>query len=234
MKVVYFCLLIIVPTLWAAEPNPGREKNELAPEIAELVEKVDAKTATINTLTARFSQRKEVSLLKDTVVMNGKFSFKRKSGFRFDFDPKEDLLIIITAEETISLSHKARKADRIKMKKRHGRLVERLLSDKLKSLSENFLIETIDGAEAGTHHLVLKPTKRRLKKRFTDIQLWINDTYMIHRIKVTSRDGDIYELSLEDVVLNGEVADELFHETIPDDYEMSDRMEFLFGDGARL
>lgn len=232
----FLCLmLLIAPMVLAVEPAPGRNKKKkgLDPKIAELVEKVDQKTATINTIKARFSQRKEVSLLKDPVVMNGDFFFKRKSGFRFDFDPEEDLLIIITAEETISLSHEARKADRIKMKKRHGRLVERLLSDKLKSLSDNFRIEEQESEET-SKHLVLTPTKRRLKKRFTDIQLWVNETYMIHKIKVTSKDGDVYELSLEKVVLNESVEDTLFHETIPEDYEMSDRMEFLFGNGARL
>lgn len=229
------CALLITIAVGAALPASAKEKKTLSPELTELVNKVDAKTATIETIKARFTQRKEVSLIKDPVIMAGDFFFKRKSGFRFNFDDEHDLLIVITNEETISVSHKAKKADRIKMKKRHGRLVERLLSDKIANLSKNFRIEKVTDASAGDgHHLVLTPTKRRLKKRFTDLQIWIDKDHLIYRLKVTKKDGDVYDLSLQDAVLNEEVPQDHFELEIPEEYEMGDRMEFLFGSGATL
>jgi len=227
---IFSLTAIFIPALAAA----GKDKNTLDPALAALADKVDARTAEISTIKARFSQRKEVSLLKEPVVMNGDFYFKRKSGFKFAFDKEHDLIIVITNQETIILSPEARKADRIKVKKRHGRLVERLLSDKIASLTDNFRIEQ-SAEEAGDgYHLILSPTKRRVKKRVDDLHIWIDKDYLIYRLKMTGKDGDVYELTLEDIQLNVDVPEDTFELEIPEDFEHDDRMDFLFGAGAAL
>lgn len=218
----------------AYEPNKA-DKKPLDPKLVDLINKVDAKTATIQTIEARFKQRREVSLIKEPVVMEGDFYFKRKSGFKFVFDPQHDLMIVITNEETVSLSAKSKRADRIEMKKRNGRIVERLLSDKLKSLTDNFVIEKLANADnPNGYHLRLTPTKRRVKKRIGEIQIWISEQYLIYRIEGVMKDGDKFSIALQDIKLNEPIPAEFFDTTIPSDYKVGDRMEFLIGAGATL
>ena len=131
------CLL-----LYSADSCPSGDKTRnVDPKLVALIEEIDAKSATIDTIQADFVQRKEISLLKEPVEMKGVFTLKRPDGIKFDFDPEQDLILIITREEMVSLSHEAKKASRITMKKRRSRLAQRLLSEKLKTLLKYFKIE---------------------------------------------------------------------------------------------
>lgn len=216
--------------------GPGDRADVADKGLAELIDKIDAKAATIETMKARFVQRKEISLLVEPVEMKGTFYLKKRTGIKLDFDPKEDLVMVMKEEELISLSPGSKKASHIVLKKRHGRMAQRLLSDKLTNLVNNFKVERmVSNSETGKEqHLNLTPIKRRVKKRFNNIEIWVNEAYLIHRIKVVLKDGDVYQLSLDHIEINPEIDSAIFDITIPDDYEMDDRMEFLFGSGLPL
>lgn len=202
------------------------------PGLVELIEKIDEKGASIETLCARFLQRKEISLLKEPVEKRGSFYLKKPDGIRLEFDPKEDLAIIMTNEEMVAISHGAKRADRVKLKKRRGDLAQKILSDKLNVMLNYFTItRAVKTDGSGGQRLVLTPSKRKVKKKFQEIQIWVNKDYLIFHIKVTSKDGDVNELLLEDIRLNEELKAGLFNTEIPEDYELGDRMEFLFGAG---
>jgi len=230
-------LLFVVLFGWAGlTAGPGDRTDVADKGLAELIDKIDAKGATIETMKARFVQRKEISLLVEPVEMQGTFYLKKRTGIKLDFDPKEDLVMVMKEEEMGSLSHGSKKASRIVLKKRHGRVAQRLLSDKLTNLVNNFKVERmISSSETGKEqHLNLIPTKRRVKKRFNNIEIWVNEAFLIHRIKVVLKDGDVYQLSLEHIEINPEIDSAIFDTTIPDNYEMDDRMEFIFGSGLPI
>lgn len=203
------------------------DRNDIDPGLVELVEKIDEKASNIVTLRAHFVQRKEISLLTEPVEMEGSFLIKKPDGIKFDFDPKEDLILIVNKDEMISLSHKAKKANRIKMKKRKTDLTRGILSEKIKTLLGYFNLTRASGSNG--NHLVLTPTKRKLKKKFKDVQIWVNNDHLICKIKVTLKDGDIYELTLSDIELNVDLDSKEFETTIPEGYELGDRMEYIFG-----
>lgn len=211
----------------------ARDKQPVDPALVQLIEKIDEKSETVHTLRADFVQRKEISLLKDPVTMNGVIHVKKPDGIRFEFEPEDDLIILITGGEMVSLSPKAKKAGRIKMKKRHGRFAQKILSDKIKNLTKYFKVSLTDQTESGgEQHLLLKPAKRKLKKRFSHVEIWFNADHLITRIMVTLADGDVYDLLLSNIEINNEIPDETFDATIPDDFEMGDRMEHIFGAGV--
>ncbi len=203
------------------------DRSDIDPGLVELVEKIDEKASNIVTLRAHFVQRKEISLLTEPVEMEGSFLIKKPDGIKFDFDPKEDLILIVNKDEMISLSHKAKKANRIKMKKRKTDLTRGILSEKIKTLLGYFNLTRASGSNG--NHLVLTPTKRKLKKKFKDVQIWVNNDHLIYKIKVTLKDGDVYELTLSDIELNVDLDSEEFDTTIPEGYELGDRMEYIFG-----
>ncbi|MDJ0837137.1 MAG: outer membrane lipoprotein carrier protein LolA [Acidobacteriota bacterium] len=230
----WFCLCLITLTAFANEPanKQRKRKVEVDPKLAALVEKVDAKAEEINTMRADFRQRKEIYMLKEPVEMKGVFSIRRPDGMRFDFEEKEDLILIMTREDMVSLSHKAKKASSIKLKKRHGRFVQRLLSDKLGSLTKYFDM-TLEEDDKG-YRLLLMPAKRKLKKRFKSIHTAVNKEYLITYIKVELTDGDIYELYLDNIQLNQELPGDIFNTVIPEGYQMGERMDSIFGAGEKF
>ena len=202
------------------------------PGLVDLIEKIDEKAATITSLKARFVQRKEISLLKEPVEKKGTFYLKRPDGFKLDFDPEEDLVMIITNEEMVAISPSAKKAEQIKLKKRQIGLTQRILSDKLGTMVNYFNItRAVRTGGPGGQRLVLTPNKRKLKKKFREIEIWIDDQYLIHKLKVTSKDGDVHELSLIDIQLNVPIDAKMFDTSIPEDFEVGDRLEYLFGPG---
>ena len=222
----FFCFFVLI---LLTSGFTGKE--DLDPKLIELIDRIDQKSNTIQTMRAHFKQRKEISLLKEPVEMFGDFYLKRPDGIKFDFDPKEDLILILTAEEMVALSPKAKKANRVKMKKKN-QLVQRLLSEKIKTLSKYFTVEQVAEEADGGVHLALYPSKRRLKKRFQEIHVWVNPDFLINRVKVLSKDGDLYELALEQIEINRELPADLFDVEIPADYQMGDRIEHLLGPGV--
>ncbi len=225
------CTVIVVTGAWLNGTGKKRPA-KVDPGLVELIDKIDAKSETIESIRAKFVQRKEISLLKEPVEMKGVFLLKRPDGIRFDFEPKEDLSLVMTKEEMISVSHGAKKASRIPFKKRRSELAQRILSDKLAVMLGYFTVTRASSAENGEQRLELAPSKRKLKKRFRDIQIWVNPDYLIYRVRVTLKDGDVYDLTLTDIEENIDLVPQLFDTEIPGHYETSDRMEFIFGSGV--
>ncbi len=208
-------------------------KEKIEPGLLALVEQIDAKNATIQNLRSYFVQRKEISLMTEPVEMKGRFYLEKTSGMRFDFEKENDLSLLITETEMISIAPMAKKASRIKLKKRRSDLMQRLLIDNLKTLLNYFTVSRQETPRAvGEKHLILTPNKRKLKKKFRALHLWVNSDHLIHHVKVILKDGDIYELFLFDIETNVQLNADHFKIGIPEDFKMSDRMEFIFGTGA--
>jgi len=221
----------LIPVIVLSLALSAGEKDRPAPDLADLIEKIDAKSEQVSTLRARFIQKREVSLLMDSPEMTGVFCLQRPYGMRFDFDEEHDLLVILNKNHMVTISHKTKTASRIKIKKRLGRFMQRLLSDKMGSLLGNFEVTLEQKDEAKGYRLKLVPTKRKLKKKFTNIEMWVNAEYMLTRLKVTLKDGDVYDLQLQNIEINVEIAPNFFDATIPESYQLGERTDFIFGAG---
>jgi len=227
MRAVYVTMIAIC-CYSALAVEPQRRKKEIDPKLADLVAKIDAKAEEIGSMRASFLQRREISLMKEPVEQKGTFSIRRPDGMRFDFAGEEDMTIVVTNEDVTYLSNAAKEGEVVPIKKRQGRYVQRLLDDKMASLMKYFDIRFLD-ADAG-YRLQLLPAKRRLEKRFGEIQVWVDDAYLITRIRVLMSDGDIYELFLSDMELNAALPEDYFRVEIPADYTKGERFDFIIGE----
>lgn len=205
----------------------GARKKQIDPGLVKLVEEIDKKGSEVQSMRARFVQRKEISLLTEPVEMSGVFYMRKPDGIKFDFDPEDDLVLILSKEEMVTMSPEAKKASRIKLKKRKTELTRGLLSEKLSTLLGYFSM-TRASSDSGAR-LILEPSRRKLRKKFKNVELWVNNEHLIHRVKITLKDGDIYELALTEIEENVEIKPNLFDTTIPDGYEMGERMESILG-----
>ncbi len=200
------------------------------PGLEELVAKIDEVNSQITSLTAKFTQRKEISLLTDPIEMSGSFFLEKPNAMKFEFEPQGDLVLLVNQTEMVSISHKEKRAERIELPKRKSDLTKMLITEQLHNLLKVFSIGRVDQTgTTGDQQLILYPERRKLKKKFDEIRIWVNEGYLIYRIKVTSKDGDTFELHLTDIVINPPIDASVFDASIPEGYAVGDRMEFIFG-----
>ncbi|MCB1044165.1 MAG: outer membrane lipoprotein carrier protein LolA [Acidobacteria bacterium] len=200
------------------------------PGLEALVARIDEVNSQITTLKADFTQRKEISLLTEPMEKTGAFFLDKPNAMKFEFDPESELVLLINQEEMVSISHKDKRAERIEMPKRKSDLTKMLITEQLHNLLKVFSIGRVDQTKTtGDQQLVLYPERRKLKKKIDEIRIWVNEDYLIYRIKVTSPDGDTFELHLANIVVNPELDANLFDTAIPEDYEIGDRLEFILG-----
>jgi outer membrane lipoprotein-sorting protein len=206
--------------------------DHIDPGLVALVEQIDAKTSALQTMRAHFIHRKELELLIEPVEMEGTLYIKRPDGMRFEYEEKEDLTLIITTEEMVTLSPKAKQASRIALKKQRVDITSGILTKYLKDIIGHFNL-TRRVSDQGTH-LVLEPRLRKMKKKFREIHLWINLDYNITHMKVTIANGDTYDLELSEIEEDITLSSDLFDTHIPEGYKISEGMEAIFGPDAGL
>ena len=202
------------------------------PGLVSLVEQIDAKTAGLETMKAHFVHRKELNLLLEPVVMEGTLYIKRPDGMRFDYDQEHDLSLIITPSEMVTLSPAAKQASRIPLKKRRVDITSGILTKYLKDILGHFNL-TRRVSESG-NHLVLEPRIRKMKRKFKEIELWINNDFNITRIRITVKGGDVYDLALSQIQEDIELETSLFDTQIPEDFSLVEGMEAIFGPDANF
>jgi len=223
MKYSFLPILFMVPAF-------GLNNSIVDPGLAELVQKIDEKTETITTIRAKFYQRKDLSIMTEPLELSGNFFLKKPDGIKFSAVAEDDLILVITETEVVSLSPKAKKATHLELKKRRDFLTQHLLSKKLEAMLAYFTIsKTVQPDDDGNHHLVLTPIKRKYKKKFDSIHLWVNADHLIYKVHVHEPDGDINRLELTDIEINVDIDSAEFATNIPEGYEMGDRLSLLFG-----
>jgi len=222
--------LIIAGVCCASTLASSLAESNIDQGLVDLVKAIDEKAETISTIKAKFHQVRESTLMKDPMELRGTFFLKKPDGLKFSAVPSDDLILVITQEEMVSLSPKVKKASRIKLKKRRDFLTQHLLSKRLEAMLGFFTIAKSAKPDAeGNHHLILTPIKRKYKKRFKEIHLWVNADHIIFKFHVMEKDGDVIRLELSDIQVNVPIDSSEFVTTIPNDYTIGERMAFILG-----
>lgn len=233
---VFSMIFLLAVAGQASEANQSAgKKRSLEPKVVTLIENIDAKTESLDSVRARFVFTKEIALLKQPTVMEGDFFFHKGDGVKLAFDPEHHLTAFFTTdEEVITINPETKTAFRVSVTKRQSRYAQKLLSQKIKSLTKYFDVEvaeaTVDGKPS--YQLTLNPAKRRLKKKFQTIQLWVNHEHMMYRAQITMKEGDTYDVSLTDQEVNVAIPEDTFKVDIPTDYTVGDTFKDMLTSGA--
>ncbi|CAM2008185.1 LolA family protein [Acanthopleuribacter pedis] len=228
----FFLVCLLLGTLPAASAG---KSSEIDPQLQEIINKIDARNQEVQRLKANFVERRDMSLLKEPIIKKGVFYLDRELGVKFEFEPKEDLILVVSDQEMVSLSPEAGKAARIPLKKRRSFLAHDLLIKNLRVVLDYFKVSYTRTAEGEIGRtLTLTPTKRKAKKKVRELKLWFDETFLISKVQLTAPDGDVFLLELSEATINPELDAALFSTDIPEEFELSDRMDFLFGPNTSL
>ena len=92
----YSCLYIIILVFLAAINVSAQEINAtLIKDPSKLIEQINLSSAKTNTITADFSQVKEMSFLEEKAISSGKFYFEKEKKLRWEYTEPFSYAIIL-------------------------------------------------------------------------------------------------------------------------------------------
>jgi outer membrane lipoprotein-sorting protein len=218
------------PAAPAANPYAGMD-----PALRQVLEKFDAAQAGVTTLSARFTERKEIGLLKNAVVQKGVFSHTKPDKFLWEYTSPEPKLLLMNDKTLVAYYPVQKQAEEIQT-----RLSKRLvkyfgLGQVFADLKEYYdLSLSSDNPIPGTHLIVMKPRVRRLEKRLMEVRLWLDDELnQVRQLEYRETDGDRTQFSFEDVKVNTDIPSSRYVIKFPDDVRVSQSFSGFFAEKGR-
>jgi outer membrane lipoprotein-sorting protein len=203
-----------------------RTKAPLTPEQEKLnaiLTRFDETQGSTRTLTAAFTERKEIQLLKEPVVAKGRFFYTKPDDVLWQYTDPDPRYFLISKNELLSYFPSKRRAERVSIGLYHDRLLKVLaIGQPSKNLLKYYDIHLDESnGIANTHLLILTPRKRMVKKRISEVRLWVSkETSLPVRMQYCEPDGDSTTIAFEDVRFNPQIASSVYKIEIPKDVEI--------------
>jgi outer membrane lipoprotein-sorting protein len=219
------CGLLIAPLVLAADVAPeGRQAAQQDPELRALLDRFDEVQNTIRTLSADLKMTTKNRLLRDPVVYQGRFYMTKPNSVRWEFDSPEEMRFVIARDEYVGYYPAQKKAERKSIKRWSTQLFRYFgLGQRSEELAKFYEISLEEESELeGCSLLVMKPKKRRARKRVEDVRFWVDDgTLLPVRVEYRSVDGDTRTVEFDDMQLNVELAAGLYEVELPADVQVT-------------
>jgi outer membrane lipoprotein-sorting protein len=211
----------IVP---AKEPKSSRAAKPVAPGPAETLNQVltrfDQVQGQIRTLSAEFVQTTRSPLLKDPIVAKGRFYLTKPDSVLWEYSAPEPMRFAVADGKYTGYFPERKQAEKRDIKRWSEQLFRFFgVGQGSKELEKFYEIALGDPGRAtdNTYLLVLSPKKRRVRKRFDEVRLWVDTTSLLPvRIEYVGKDGNEREIRLSNTRFNPDLAAGLYDVTIPE------------------
>lgn len=199
-------------------PDPRREGLTGSQRLDALVERVRVEQASLQTLEAGFTQRKESSMLLEPVESRGVFSYAAPDRVRWEYETPNPISLVIEGEQMTTWYRDIDQAERIQVG-RHSQRVLQLLGagSSMDKLLEYFTVTLgLPDDPQSPYELTLAPRFARVAKRLKGMRLWIDpQRYLPVGLRYEEPDGDVTEYRFDDLRINGELPPERFELVLP-------------------
>jgi len=209
-------LLVSALSASAQEPAPLSSLSG-AEKLTAVLERVSAAQTGLESITARFVQRKESRLLAEPSLSRGVFYFKAPDRVRWEYDPPRSMVVVLSGGVALTYRAAERRAERIEI----GRMQRRVFgfltaTEPLDQLTRYFAVTLRDPGDDKNLLIVLDPTSFQVKKRLSSVTVEIDRArYLPVSVSYVERDGDTTSFAFTDVEVDRPVADELFSVSLP-------------------
>jgi outer membrane lipoprotein-sorting protein len=173
-------------------------------------------------MTSSFVQTKEDALFAQPSIQSGEFAFRAPASFRWDYEKPEHVIVLVT-EDTFSRYLPAQKLmRRLDLTKNKRRVFNYFgFGTDVEVLKRHFDLTDAgpDHGRPGTEKLELRGKRRRVQKRLTLLEMWLDDkTSLPDAIKVTMADGATTLWEFSKMTINPpDLAAGLFELKVPKD-----------------
>jgi outer membrane lipoprotein carrier protein len=229
-------LTLLIVTSWAAGELSRSQDAETPPlPLAELLQKFNERQQAVQSLTATFTERKDLSLLAKPVVSNGTFLYAKPARIKWEYSAPEPRVFLITEDRFVAYYPNQKRAEEVPLSKLAGRRVFRVfgIGQTSEDLEKFFEISQAQpGEEKDCFLLVLTPKRRRVKDRLQLVRFWVDGkTYLPRKLEYLESDGDSTLLTFANIRLNPEIAEARFNVDIPKDVQISSTFSGFSGSG---
>ena len=204
-------------------------------QLPDLLKKFNESQQAVTSLTASFTERKNLSLLAKPVVSNGTFLYSRPSRIKWEYSEPEPRVFLITEDRFVAYYPNRKRAEEVPLSKLAGRRVFRVfgIGQSAEDLGKFFDISQDDPAEEkGAYLLILTPKRQRVKDRLQRVRFWVDaKTFLPRKLEYVESDGDSTLLSFNNIRLNPEIAEARFSVDIPKDVPVSNTFSGFSGSG---
>jgi outer membrane lipoprotein-sorting protein len=171
-------------------------------------------------MSAEFIQTTRSPLLKDPIVAKGRFYLTKPDSVLWEYSAPEPMRFAVADGEYTGYFPERKKAEKRDIKRWSEQLFRFFgVGQGSKELGKFYEIAL--GApgqnDEGAYLLVLSPKKRRVRKRFDEVRLWVDATSLLPvRIEYVGKDGNEREIRLLNTRFNPDLAAGLYDVAIPD------------------
>jgi outer membrane lipoprotein carrier protein len=225
MKRAFLVMALLLATLPASWGTLAQESAEHKMQLPDLLKRFNERQQAVQSLTATFTERKNLSLLAKPVVANGTFLYSKPARIKWEYSEPEPRIFLITENRFVAYYPAQKRAEEVPLSKLAGRRVFRVfgIGQTAEDLEKFFDITQADaGGESGCYLLVLTPKRRRVKDRLQRVRFWVDaQTYLPRKLEYLESDGDSTLLTFANLRLNPEIAEARFNVDIPKDVQVS-------------
>ena len=206
IALVQFFLLIPCSSLRAQEqPADAATIRIIREGVAKAVQET-------STMTAAFTQEKEMSMLSEKIVSNGRISFKKEKMLRWEYIQPVSYIIVIRNDQ-ISVKDNARVSQFSVTSSKVFREVNRIIMGSIQGtlLSDDKNFSTSYASTPGAWVVKLKPLSPKLKETLSEITiLFDRKTFTVTRVDLAEPGGDHTKILFSDKKFNQPLPDEIF------------------------
>lgn len=170
-----------------------------AATLEKVLDEVQKRQKTIETIQADFRQEKTLDLLAEPQVAEGTFAYASPDKVRWDYVAPTPVVMLIAEGRLTTWYPEVTKAETLEVTRFQDRIFKYMgAGSALDELSSFFNFRFTEKKQSDSYRLDLSPKTRQIAKRVKSISITIDrETYLTNRIEYVEGDGDttIYEFS---------------------------------------
>lgn len=170
------------------------------------------KMALTQSLESSFTQTKQMKLLKEQIVSNGKFYYKKDNKVRIDYQSPYNYLVVLNNGQMSITDNYGKKTS---MNTRSSKSLQSINKVMIDCMSGNIFTNNDFRVNASKntkeYHIEMTPNTSDLKSMFKKIDVYFNlDNLYINKMVITELNGDITDMKYTNVKANTGLNDQLF------------------------
>ena len=204
----YFCVIglsLAVMSASAQKPVSEAESESMVQQVCLAAEKM-------RSLECDFKQVKQLSLLKSSMVSEGKMYYKDGRFLRWEYtSPYSDIFILNEGKVLLKSSDKTDVVDvrSSKMFQQIARIMMNSVTGKCLEDSEDFKVTMYLDENQWMAQLV--PRQKELAQLFSFVRLYIDPSMqMVKRVELVEKSGDITRIDMKNIQRNKTIDDAVF------------------------
>lgn len=213
------------PVAAASKKSPAAktDRDLLTTDLDAILERFDRAQAATSTLTAKFVQRRKVSLLGSVQESSGKLYYTKPDRFLWRHEKPDERILCISGDTFTNWYKDLKRATVADISRQRRRVFKYFaIGERAAALRENFIVTVGSSSDLpDTVHLELIPKRKRVRDRIERMDMWISKTVWLPvQIRYAEPGGDFTQFTFSDLKPNAVIPDATYGVEIPPDVKV--------------